>query len=784
MGQMIKSSVRNLIEFVMRSGDIDNSYRSQDRAMEGIIAHNRIQKSYGEGYSKEVPLSNILELEGVTFSISGRSDGIYVNKDECMIDEIKSTTRNLDDIDPEYNPLHWAQAKTYGYFYSCLTKRSEIDVQLTYVNIDEDFKVKKFKKSFSFEELEDFYKSLLYRYLDFSRKLLAWRQERNKSLKDLPFPYQDYRKGQRVMSLGVYHAIVGKNKLFIDAPTGIGKTMSAIFPSAKSLGEDLAEKIFYLTARSTTKKEAMKAMMLLEASGAKMKTSLITSKEKSCLNEEKLKCNPRECPFAKGHFDRVNDAILDLFGRENFMSFEVIEDYALKHRVCPFELSLDISMYSDIIICDYNYAFDPAVYLRRYFDDNEDDFIFLVDEAHNLVDRSRDMYSCSLSLKKIKEASNFFPLKKKKILKSIDKLKAAINELRAEVGYGKNSYKKEFDGDMPDKVKHVLSNLDKFLGKEKNAPNYDQALDFYFYLNEYMRIADIYQEGYLSTYENTEDDFVYSLKCIDTSNIMKNILKRARASIFFSATLTPMDYYIELLGGDELSLKMHLDSPFDRTRLLLLNQATLSTRYRDRDRTGEDIAEYIYEFIKVREGNYLIFFPSYAYLEKIADIYKLKYDEDIVLQERYMNEDQRYEYIESFKEGGKRVCFAVLGGLFSEGIDLVGSRLIGACIVSVGMPGLSYERQLIQNYFDEKESRGFDYAFTYPGINKVLQGAGRVIRSEKDKGCVLLIDDRFNMRKYRKLYPKHWSNMKAIGSVERMRRELEAFWSYDLDEDD
>lgn len=778
---MVRISVRNLIEFVMRSGDIDNSFKSNDRALEGIIAHNKIQSEYDKNYRKEVSMINTTKLEDVTFIVSGRCDGLFESGDVQMIDEIKSTTRLIDDLDPEINQMHWAQAKLYGYFYMEENKTKAIDVQLTYINIDEDY-VKRHKITFSYEELKDFYLKILHKYLDFSKRIVKWREIRDESLKEVPFPHKEYRKGQRKMSVGIYQAILEKKNLFIDAPTGIGKTMSSLYPSVKAIGEKLGEKVFYLTARTTTQNEAVKAISLLKDKGGRLKTTVITAKEKSCINDEKVKCNPKDCPYAKGHFDRINDAIIDLYENEDLLDNSTIQIYAEKHKVCPFEFSLDMSIYSDVIICDYNYAFSPGVYLKRFFEESTDPYIFLIDEAHNLIDRGKDMYSSSLSKEYIKESKGLIPKKNKKIREEIGKLLGKFEdieyELKDDENYIKNkqSYRKEKIEEIDEIITQILTNMDKFLAKERTYENYNEVLDFYFYLNEYERISEIYQDGYLTTLEKIKDDFIVSLKCIDTSNIFEQLLKRSRSAILFSATLTPIEYYMELLGGGKDALSMHLQSPFDKDNLLLMNQASLSTRYKDREKTKDEIVDFIHEFITSKKGNFFVYFPSYRYLEKIYESYMEKYNDDILLQERFMSSDDRKVFINSFREDSNIKAFGVLGGIFAEGIDLVGERLIGVCVVSVGMPGLSYERKLIQEYFDEKENKGFDYAFTYPGINKVLQGAGRVIRSEKDKGIVLLIDDRFNQTRYKKLYPKHWSNMKYIRTIDEMKIELDNFW--------
>lgn len=773
---LVRISVRNLIEFVMRSGDIDNRFRDNARMIEGIRAHQAIQKKYGDNYKSEYSLKNTTTIDDVEFRVEGRADGLLKDKDGYIIDEIKSTTRLLSEIDGS-NKLHWAQAMCYAYFFALDNNLNKMSITLTYVSI-EDYSTKIFREEFTFEYLKKFYFNLLYEYLNFSKILAKNKINRDESIKKLDFPYKDYRKGQRKMAVAVYTAILDSKKLFVDAPTGIGKTISTVFPSIKSMGEDLTDKIFYLTSKNTQAKEALKSIKILENQGLFIKALSITSKEKICLNDE-VKCNPVDCPFAKGHFDRVNDALRDIIDNEKIMNFDTITSYAEKYRVCPFELELDISSYADFIICDYNYVFNPNTYLKRFFDEVIDRYVFLIDESHNLVERARDMYSFSFTDSRFTHLiDNLDDKKYKTIIKYLNQIADTFEVLYNK--HGKKLYHAQENQieDFDSKFIKLLKPLQKYLVEEREDENYDELLNLFFDINKFLKIGEYYTKGFYSviSYDEELDDKIFEIKCIDPSLVLTNTYKNARSTVFFSATLSPMIYFTKILGAED-SLKLRLDMPFDENNFELFNRE-ISTRYKDRNNNVVHISEAINEFINSKKGNYFIFFPSYSYLEDVYEDYKTRFDDEIIVQDRFMNEKEINKFLKQFDKDSAKTAFVVLGGIFSEGVDLVGDRLIGSMIISVGMPGVSNERNLIKTHFDKKGLSGFDYSYTYPGLNKVYQAAGRVIRSDNDKGIIYLLDDRFNQYKYRNLYPKHWKNkgLKIVNETKDFKKEADEFW--------
>lgn len=769
----IQISVRKLIEYVMRSGDIDNSYRSQRRMLEGVRAHQKIQKTYGEHYQKEVSFVHLSELEEVRFRVEGRADGLYENGQDVMIDEIKSTTRSFDDLDPKENQLHWAQAKCYAFFYLEERKLETIKVQLTYVHMEEDHLIKKYQESYSHVELKEFYEGLLRKFLQFSKAILAWRKKRDQSLKGLAFPYSNYRPGQRKLAVACYEAIEKGKKLYVEAPTGIGKTVSTIFPSLLSMYHLNIRKIFYLTARTTTQLEVLKALQLLKSKGLLLKSIQLVAKEKICLNE-KVSCNPKDCPYAKGHFDRVNDAILELFDKENFLTREVVERYSEKFQVCPHEFQLDLSDYSDFVLCDYNYAFDPISYLRRAFDEDSDFTILLVDEAHNLLERGREMFSSSLSTKQIYEILPIFEGKKRKRVRGIlEKMIDYMEKFYLSLEGGQQRATEDHPLEFIDLCQDLFQSLDPFLSKEKDHPSYDDVLSFSFEVSRFTKIDEYYQEGFVQILSKEKDNIVWKIQCLDTSKLFHSILQRVRSAIFFSATFSPLLFYQELLGADEDAWGFILESPFPKENLSIHHFA-LSVRYRDRQRNLSSLVDMIYTFVSRKKGNYMVFFPSYAFLREARELYEARYG-FVYGQEADLTDKERKEVLDLYQKKRNMVGFFVLGGIFSEGIDLKGESLIGCALVSVGLPSLSYERKLMKDFYDKRGKNGFDYAYIYPGMMKVIQAAGRLIRSETDRGQILLIDDRFSWPSYQKLLPSHWQKIKQVVSRKDLEEQLDLF---------
>jgi len=773
----IRISIRNLVEFVLMSGDLDSRFVGANRMLEGTRAHQRIQRAGGEAYNAEVYLSYNVELDGFILTLEGRADGIITGEQRVVIDEIKTTTKPLESIDEDYNPLHWAQAKCYAYIYAEQNSLDSMDVQLTYYQIDTDER-KSFRKTFSITELKEFFYDLVEKYAIWAMMSISWRLERDESIRELRFPFASYRKGQRELAVAAYKTMEEGKKLFAQAPTGIGKTISTLFPAVKAVGEGHISKIFYLTAKTVTRQVAEEAFMRMRSRGLKFKTITLTAKDKICFCKS-AGCNPEQCEYAKGHFSRVNDAVFDILNNEDDFTREKIETYAKKHRVCPFEYALDLSLWADCIICDYNYVFDPRVYLRRFFLNNKGDYAFLIDEAHNLVDRAREMFSAELYKSSFLELKRIMKSKQSKIAKLLSEINKYMISLRKECGEQGFLVKQEELKDLYKLLKELLKESEDWLSRNHGSEGFEQMLELYFDAMAFIRISEFFDERYVTFIEAEKSEVRVKLFCLDPSYLLSEATRRGKAAVFFSATLTPLNYFREILGGSDGDYTMILPSPFSRDNLCLLTADRISTRYRNRESSYDSIVEIIGTTVEQKPGNYMVYFPSYKYMNEVYSRFTEQFpDVATIVQESAMQEEERENFLEMFRPDATEtlVGFSVLGGIFSEGIDLRGDRLIGAIIVGVGLPQISAEQDIIMNYFREKNSMGYEYAYMFPGMNKVLQAAGRVIRSENDRGIVILVDERYSQRNYRNLFPEHWSHYKKIKDMAGLRNELKRFW--------
>ncbi|MEG2871038.1 MAG: ATP-dependent DNA helicase [Clostridium sp.] len=776
-GKTIRVSVRNLVEFVLRSGDIDNRHTSgsQQEAMQaGSRLHRKIQKSMGADYRAEVSLNYRIEEAGFEFLIEGRADGIIDHGTDITIDEIKGVYMNLASMEEPVG-IHLAQAMCYGYFYGSERKISEITLQITYCNIDTE-EIRRFQVVKTMTELEQWFTGLIHEYLKWAEYIYHNDMSRDASLKQLEFPFP-YREGQRNLTVSVYRTIARKRKLFIQAPTGIGKTLSTVFPALKAIGEGYGEKLFYLTAKTITRGVAEEAFDILRQEGLYFRSVTITAKEKLCFLE-KPECNPDACPYAKGHFDRVNDAVFDIVHKEFGITREVVLKYAEEFQVCPFEFCLDISGFVDGIVCDYNYVFDPDVRLQRYFGDGEKgEYIFLVDEAHNLVPRAREMYSAVLVKEDVLLVKNIIKSRSKTLTTQLERLNKALLEMKREC---------ETCLILDDAVHLVLilaplfSTFEKFMDEYKEFENREQVLDFYFAVRKFLSIYERVDEHYRIYAEFLDNgDFCVKLLCVNPIINIKECLEQGNSTVFFSATMLPIRYYRELLSNDPEDYAVYVDSPFDRANRLLLAASDVTSRYTRRNESEyRKILHYIDELVRAKKGNYIVFFPSYQYMNQVYERMKEEpCDFTVMAQSSHMTDGQREDFLHEFDEerDDSLVALCVMGGLFSEGIDLKEERLIGVIIVGTGLPMLCTEQEILKGYFDETEQDGFSFAYQYPGMNKVMQAAGRLIRTAQDRGVILLLDDRFLRRDYQELFPREWDDYKKV-TLKTLRKELETFW--------
>lgn len=782
MEQLIRISVRNLVEFIMRSGDIDNrtiGAADAEAMQEGSRLHRKIQKSMGDNYRAEVSLSILVPVEKdqhhLEFCVEGRADGI-IDDGEITIDEIKTMYMDLGHL-KEPVGIHLAQAKCYAYIYANKSDLDKINVQLTYCNIETE-KMKYFKESYERKELEEWFGHLTDEYAKWVCWQYEWIQERNETIKKAEFPFA-YRHGQNELVKGVYRTILRKKNLYIEAPTGVGKTISTVFPAVKAMGEGIAEKIFYLTAKTITRTVAEEAFSNLIEHGAKLKYVTITAKEKICILES-CQCNPAACERAKGHFDRVNDAVFALLTEQNQITRELILSYSGKYCVCPFELCLDVTTWSDVVISDYNYVFDPHVNLKRFFaGDRKNDYIFLIDEAHNLVERARQMYSAVLYKEDILEIRRLVKGYERLLVKRLDACNLELLKLKRECD---DCRIVEQTSDLYLHLLRLTSELEEFLKQLANFEEREKILNFYFDLRHFMNIYECMDDKYVTYTDYKEDgNFRITLQCMDPSAKIRSCINKGRSSIFFSATLIPIQYYKEQLGGEKDDYAVYAPSPFLPKQRLLMVANDVSTKYSKRSKWEyKKIAKYIELFTRSKIGNYLIFFPSYQFMNEVMDCMEKTEDREFYMQKNMMTELEKEEFLSAFEKNPTvtRIGFCVMGGIFGEGIDLKHDRLIGAVIVGTGLPMVCNERELFRSYYQDHKQKGFEYAYLYPGMNKVLQSAGRVIRTVDDKGAILLLDERFLKKEYVELYPKEWFP-NVLVNRNNIEGALKEFWSED-----
>ena len=772
----IRVSAKEIAELLYGSGNITSESSLSLRAEEGQAIHKFWQDKYLETDQKEVYVAKTQERDGFRLEVTGRIDGIIQREGELMLEEIKSTHMDLELLDEKTFPAHLVQAKLYAHLYACTNNLSRLTVVLTYIDV-ETKDVWQYEKNFSKKVLENFFDKTIAKYIEWVNKIAEHESSRQKSIEGLSFPFPDYRLNQREMMAHVYRNILDKGILYIQAPTGIGKTSATLFAALKAI-KSPKEKVFYLTAKNDGKQIAIDTISLLEKNGLIAKTCEITAKDHSCLLKER-DCDPDVCKYANGYYKRVFKAIRDIFENESLLTRSVIREYGKKHRVCPFEFSLDLSNYCDILIGDYNYAFDPRVRLIRYFEEKIADPILLVDEAHNLVARGREMYSASLDKEQIQKLLELTkPLKpspKREIMRILDLFEELDFEL-INVDFVKYE---EPNAYLIQLARRLLVKLDQVLTTDKKVPNRSQIMDGYFALSQFVRTSELYNTDFVFLLEHADNTIKASIKCLDASGFILQALKEtALATVFFSATLDPIEYYQTLLTKNEgRSVKM--TSPFRQENLLLLTVDTISTRYQDRKDSLAEIVEIARRLIEGKKGNYIMFFPSYEYLRLIETELSFKGDVEFIRQTREMTRQLRSETIMMFKNETTKtqVGLFVMGGVFAESIDLIGDMLSGVLIIGVGLPGLSPFNNILRSHFDEKFHQGFDYAYTYPGLNKVIQAVGRVIRTKTDRGVAVLVDDRFASPKYLRLYPREWSHMRVVKDMKELKSTINSFWT-------
>ena len=777
-------SVHQIVDFLFRSGDIDDRIYNTSSMLEGTRLHKFYQDRQGNNYLKEYYLKYIFYVDDYELIVDGRSDGIILGP-IVTIEEIKTTVDDLDHFFKENEMWHLAQAEFYAYIYAKNNNLNKINVSLMYFSQNKKDRLKKLY-NYDFDILEQKIYCYLNDYLSYQKTFLIKESLRDESLKNLSFPFPFIRNGQNELIESTIECVLNHTSNFVEASTGIGKTISTLYGSLCLMKDKRIDKIFYSTPKNSGFLSAINALNIFKNKDVRLTSVEIIAKDKACLNKKRIgKCNPDECKFTIGYYDKLKEVIKEIVLNNDIIDANLIKKYALKYTMCPFELSLDLSLLADVIISDYNYLFDPISQLKRYFEspDKQYKMIALIDEAHNMVNRSVDMFSSILSSSSFfKALTDLKKIRNKQIMKIYNSLEEYFNYyLEFDFSEQKEFILDSLNIDFVLRLKKYNEEIKKYRLKHKkfkseNVDNFNRDLyRFLLIYDYYIKYKDQYK---LFIRSEKEDEITLNMMCLDASKFIVSSLNHFEGSIFFSATLSPIDYYINLIVNNNNNVKtLSLPSPFKKENFKVLVDNSTSFIYKDRLLTIDKIRDYILTFSKKRKGNYMVFCPSYKYLETLKLVLK---DDDlnIIYQEKNMTNVSKDLFLNEFKEKVNKttVGVVVLGGIFSEGIDLVGDRLNGVIILGIGLPSISFENELKKEYYNSLSYNGFEYAYINVGINKITQALGRLIRSENDKGIALLIDYRYKNKTYIPLFNDKWSNHKVIKNKYELEDELDKFY--------
>ena len=743
------------------------------------------------GIGKEEKLSLSFSYDGVDYRLFGYADEV---KDGALT-LVKSSTAGT----KAAKKAEIAQARGEGFVLSkILADGQELDsvtLKIIYVNeVSGDSTVT--EEKVDKKSLDAFFEKCASAVSIYAAPEIERVTVRVPSMKAMRFPYKDVRDGQDEFIRRAYKALAKGNTLFACAPTGTGKTVSVIYPAIKAIGEGKCDKAFYLTPKGTTAEAAKDCLELFASSGAKIKAIILTSKEKSCPCRLVCRESATACEMAK--CNKLAEAVMAVHALDKcVVTIDDIQNIAKSYTVCPYEVELAYSELCDFIICDFNYLFDPVVYIRRFFTEGGK-FAFLIDEAHNLADRSREMYSSELS------AGDIDALLAKEEIGALSKLREELPKIRAALcellfPFVKDEMRKDEDGKdvggvslsyVPGDLYTIIAELCAVLEDEEKlnmrmrdderGARLKAIRDLFYKVKKVSASLQCFDTGYRLLVFYRDGEIFFKVLCIDAASEIQKRISKGSGAVFFSATLTPLDYYRSILSADPYADTLEVDSPFDPEQLSVSIMDRISIRYSERERTLPAVCRVVAATLSARRGHYMVFAPSFEYAEALYNEFKAKYPKvRSMLQGKNMSAKEKDEFLGAFStdSGAYLVGFCVMGGIYSEGIDLAGESLIGAIVVGIGMPSLSFEREVMAEYFEEKYESGKQYAYVYPGMNRVFQAAGRVIRREDDRGVIVLIDDRFADPIYKKSIPNLWEGMQYVSDAKDLRAELDKFWA-------
>lgn len=744
-------AVRALCEFTAKAGDLDLRFTPSPTALEGIVGHRTVASRRSEGYQSEVALEGLYR----NLTVKGRADG-YDPAQNCL-EEVKTYRGDLSKQPANHRQLHWAQAKIYGWLMCRKLELAQINLALVYFDIVSE-KETCLVETFSAAQLQPFFELHCALFLNWAEQEMVHREGRNRAAQALAFPHADFRPGQRHLAESVFKAVSTGRCLMAQAPTGIGKTVGTLFPMLKALAPQQLDKVFFLTAKTPGRKLALDAaqVILKSADAPPLRVLEMIARDKACEHPDKA-CHGESCPLAQGFYDRL-PAARQAASEVNLLDQDALRRIALDHGVCPYYLSQEMARWVDVVVADYNYYFDFSALLFGLAQANQWKVAVLVDEAHNLVERGRQMYSASLDQATLNAVRKTAPEPLKKPLQRVNREWNALHDQQ------QGTYQ-AYDK-APEKLLQALSSCSASIGDYLN--DHPQGLDstlqgFYFDLLQFGRVAELFDEHFLFDISKRDLERKRQLSQLCLRNVVPARfigprLTAARSTVLFSATLSPRHYYADLLGTPANTVCIDVESPFDADQLQVHIVSRISTRFAHRQASVAPIVELIASQFSQRPGNYLAFFSSFDYLHQVSQSLAERYPGiNLWSQSRGMAEAQRQEFLDRFTEGGEGIGFAVLGGAFGEGIDLPGARLIGAFIATLGLAQFNPVNEQMKGRMAAIFGAGYDYTYLFPGVQKVVQAAGRVIRTQQDQGVVMLIDDRFGESKVRQLLPRWWS---------------------------
>ncbi|HEX2951910.1 MAG TPA: ATP-dependent DNA helicase [Armatimonadota bacterium] len=782
----IELGVRDFLNMAYKTGGLSAEFTPRNRAADGISTHIAVTSKRPKGYQREVTVRHVFQWENFRLTIRGRIDGLFRGQHRTVVEEIKSTYQPLRTLDPEKNPYHLAQLRLYQYFEYHRSCAPKVVPVLTYVN-PLTLEERSFQLDWDPEVSRQFFEGLAIALLKKEKDKLAWRAQRDESIAHTTFPFT-LRAGQADLVHAVDEAINGQQDLLVEAATGIGKTMGVLYPAIKHLADSSGySRIFFLTAKSAGMSVARDGIAVLRQQGLRLRVLYLLAKERICpfAGHERPDCGEGYCHYAEDFYEKANRVIPDLLANGDDLTPERILAVAKREAVCPFELSLELSLYCDLIVCDYNYAFDPAVYLRRFFWQGlPNDNLFLVDEAHNLISRSREMYSATLTVEDLTAIRDQYGGQAEGLATCIGELLGQFSRWceSIEIEGGQAIRLPELPSTVLTWIEGIIDSVGDILLDMSRGPRRNALLTFYFSLVRFNRVVAGLTQEYAAYVSVDRHQTRLRLYCLNPGPLLRPRIERSVTTVFFSATLSPMRYFEELLGARDGCRHLTLTSPFPQENHLYLHVPNVSTKYTAREVTKLSVAQVIADVATAKTGNYLAFFPSYAYLGAVwAQLKVAGLDVNIYTQKPNMRRKEQADFLHKVcATGGEtsNLGLAVMGGLFAEAVDLPGEKLIGTIIVGPGLPGLSPEQELIREYFDEERSgEGLFYAYLVPGMIRVIQAAGRVFRTPNDRGVVVLLDDRFREEAYRELLPPDWGADDESFSNEEYQEALETFWN-------